>query len=174
MKRLVVTTIAMLMINSAYARGPEPGGRPGGEGGGPGGNAIVAADGTVLITSAVIDTAAETATTTVTAVTSSGVKVWTATIAGHAHFELSGANLLYVTSATAADGTVSSTINAISTATGTAAWSRTLAGRAGELLPFNGGTYAIVVTPAATSGGTATRSLVAVSSSGSVLWTVAL
>ena len=49
-----------------------------------------------------------------------------------------------------------------------------IAGAALELRPFNNGTYAVVVTPAATTGGTATRSLVAIGNDGSILWTLAL
>lgn len=160
MKRLLVTTVALLMINAvAYANG---GGHEGGHpGDGPGGNAIVAADGTIFVTSTATDS------TTITAVTPAGARAWTATVAGRPHLELSGANLLYVTSTTATDGTVSSTINAISTLSGAAAWSRAIAGRVSELTPFSGGTYAFVST-------STTRSLVAISNSGAVLWTLAL
>ena len=41
--------------------------------------------------------------------------------------------------------------------------------RIGELLPFSGGACVFVVVPAATSGGTATRSIVAVDDNGNTL-----
>jgi len=51
---------------------------------------------------------------------------------------------------------------------------KSIAGRIGELAPFNGGTYVFVTVPATTSGGSATRSIVAVDNSGNTLWTVTL
>ena len=77
-------------------------------------------------------------------------------------------------SCSATDSVVTSTVTARSTATGAVAWTATVNGRITDLEPFSGGTYAIVVTPATTSGGTATRSVVAFSNSGVKLWTVAL
>ena len=72
------------------------------------------------------------------------------------------------------DGTVSSTITAISTASGATAWTKSIAGRVGELAPFSGGTYVFVTVPAATSGGSATHSIVAIDNNGNTLWTVTL
>ena len=170
MKKTLITTVAMLMLASlALANG---GGR-----GGPGdfgeGNLLIASDGTVFLTRTVVDTATRTATTTVTAIRSTGTTAWTATLSDRdGRLVLSGSNLLSVTSTAASDGTVSSTITALSTASGAVAWTRTISGRVTELEPFSGGTYAIVVTPAATTGGTATRQLVAIGNDGTVLWTV--
>lgn len=173
MKKTLITTIAMLMLASlALANGH---GGPGGPG--PGdfgeGNLLVASDGTVFLTHTVVDSATRTATTTVTAIRPTGTTAWTATLANRdAHLVLSGSNLLSVTSTAASGETVSSTITALSTLSGAVAWTRTLSGRVTELQPFSGGTYAIVVVPATTSGGTATRQLVAIGNDGSVLWTV--
>jgi hypothetical protein len=175
MKKTLITTIAMLMLASlAFANG---GGRGGPGGRGPadfgGDNLLVAADGTVFLTRTVVDTSTRTATTTVTAIRPTGVTAWTATLANRdERLVLSGSNLLSVTSSAASDGTVSSTITALSTSSGAVAWTRTLSGRVTELEPFSGGTYAIVATQATTNGGTATRQLVAIGNDGSVLWTV--
>lgn len=175
MKKTLITTIAMLMLASlAIANG---GGHGGLGGPGPGdfgeGNLLVASDGTVFLTHTVVDTATRTATTTVTAIRSTGTTAWTATLANRdGHLVLSGSNLLSVTVTAASGETVSSTITALSTASGAVAWTRTISGRVTELEPFSGGTYAIVVVPATTSGGTATRQLVAIGNDGSVLWTV--
>jgi hypothetical protein len=175
MKKTLITTVAMLMLASlALANGGGRGG-PGGPAFGDfgGGNLLIASDGTVFLTRTVVDTSARTATTTVTAIRSTGVTAWTATLPNReARLVLSGTNLLSVTSTSASDGTVSSTITALSTASGAVAWTRTLSGRVTELEPFSGGTYAIVVTPAMTAGGAATRQLVAIGNDGSVLWTV--
>ncbi|HEX7421910.1 MAG TPA: hypothetical protein VF505_18640 [Thermoanaerobaculia bacterium] len=175
MKKTLITTIAMLMLASlALANGGGHGG-PGGPG--PGdfgeGNLLVASDGTVFLIRTVVDTGTRTATTTVTAIRSTGATAWTATLANRDRgLVLSGSNLLSVTSSSASDGTVSSTITALSTSSGAVAWTRTISGRVTELEPFSGGTYAIVVTPATTTGGTPTRQLVAIGNDGSVLWTV--
>lgn len=168
MKRIAVLTLSLLlMAGAAYARG---GGRPGGPGGpegGPhGGNAIVASDGTIFVMRVVTDTATDTSSAQIVAVSSSGATLWTQTISeGRGPFILSGSNLLSVSE---------DAITARSTATGAVAWTATVTGRVTDLEPFSGGTYAIVVTPPATEGGTPTRSLVAISNSGATLWTVAL
>ena len=161
MKKTLITTIAMLMLASlALANGGGRGG-PGGPAFGDfgGGNLLIASDGTVFLTRTVVDTGARTATTTVTAIRSTGVTAWTITLANRdGNLVLSGTNLLSLTSTSASEGTVSSTITALSTASGAVAWTRTINGAVQDLLPFSGGTYAIVVIPATTSGGTATRS----------------
>lgn len=177
MKKVLTLIFAISMIAGAAlaeGHGGGPGG-PGGfgaPGGGPEGGLLVGADGTVYLTTTTVSSGA--ATTTIKAVRSTGATAWTATINTRGHLELSDGNLLYVTESTAADGAVTSTINAINTTTGAAAWTRALGGRLMELRPFNNGTYAVVVTPAATNGGTATRSLVAIGNDGSILWTLAL
>jgi len=173
MKRIVILTLSLLLTAGiAEARG---GGHPGGPGGGPdGGNAIVASDGTIFVMRVVTDSATDTSTAQIIAVSSSGATLWTQTISeGRGRLLLSGSNLLSV-SGSSTDSATSSTITARSTATGAVAWTATVSGRVTDLEPFSGGTYAIVVTPPATEGGTATRSLVAISSSGATLWTVAL
>ena len=177
MKKALTLTFAILLlasVASAQHGGPGgPGGGPGGPGG-PEGHAIVGSDGTIYLTSVTVDTATRTSSTKVTAVRSTGTVAWTATVANARGFELSGSNLITVTETTASDHTVSSTLTALSTNSGAVAWTRTLAGRAGQLTPFSGGTYVFVVVPPATSGGTATRSLVAIGNDGSVTWTLSL
>ena len=74
---------------------------------------------------------------------------------------------------TRSDGTITTTLTAISAASGATAWTKTINGRV-ELIPFSGGTYAIVTVPATTSGGTATRSVIGIGNDGSTLFTLAL
>jgi hypothetical protein len=139
------------------------------------GNLTVASDGTVFINRDIVDTTANTVSTQIEAVRSTGTVAWTVTIAGdHDHLLLSGSNLIFASESTAADGTISTTLTALSTTSGAQAWTRTLSGRVTSLTPFNGGTYAVVVVPAATSGAAATRSLVAIGNDGSVLFTLSL
>jgi hypothetical protein len=184
MKRVfaVFFTVAMMITGAALAQGHgappppfgAPEGGPGGPGapGGPGGGLAVGSDGTVYVTSTTVSN--NTASTTIKAIRSTGTVVWTTTVASRVRPLISDGNLLYVTVAEAADGTVTSTINAISTATGAAAWTRALGGHIAELRPFSNGTYVVTVTPPATSGGTPTRTLTAVGNDGSILWTLAL
>ncbi len=180
MKRVLIAALALSMI-AAIAGAQHHGG--GGMGGGikPGApangagrgmdegmqgghNLVVAPDGTIFVTQ----------NTKITAVRSTGAVAWTATLAdAHGPLFLSGSNLLFVDRSVATDGTVSSVITALSTATGTTAWTRTLAGHVNSLEPLSGGTYAIVVTPGATAS-TGTLSLVAIGSDGSILWTLPL
>lgn len=173
MKKAAVVFFAVSMIAAAaFAEGH--GGGPGGPGGlvvGPEGGLTVGSDGSVYITS--VSVTNNVATTTIKAVRSTGTVAWTASITGHPHITLSGSNILTLSDATS-DGTITSTITAISTLTGSTAWTRTITGRVDELRPFSGGTYAEVVVPPATSGGTATRSLVAIGNDGATLWTLTL
>jgi hypothetical protein len=180
MKRIAAISFTLLLLAGiANARGPgNPGGGPGGPGGpggGPeGGHAIVAADGTIFVTRVVTDSATDTSTTQIVAVTPAGTTAWTATLTDRrGGLLLSGSNLLSV-SDSSTDSAVSSTVTARSTATGAVSWTATLNGRITDLEPFSGGTYAIVVVPPATTDGTARRSLVAISDSGATLWTVSL
>lgn len=177
MKRIAILTLSLLLTAGvASARGGHGGPGPGDDGRGPGGggNAIVASDGTIFVTRTVSDSATGDATTQIVAVSPSGATLWTQSVTGgRGHFVLSGSNLLSV-SDSSTDTAAASTITARAIATGAVAWTVNLSGRVTDLEPFSGGTYAIVVTPAATEGGTATRSLVAISSSGATLWTVAL
>jgi hypothetical protein len=180
MKRVLVALLTLTMLAGAAYAGPGGGGARGGhgpEGAGDdlrGGGVIVADNGTVFVTRLVTDSTAGTTSTQIVAINAAGTTVWSATLSDRrGHLVLSGSNLLSVTDSST-DTAVSSTITAISTATGAQAWTVTLNGRIAELEPFSGGTYAIVIVPAATTGGTATRNLVAISNSGATLWTVAL
>ena len=162
MKKVSVVFAALLMVaavaSAQHGGGPGPGGDRG-----PGGDAIVGSDGTIYITHG----------TAITAVRSTGTVAWTATLSTAGHVTLSDGNLIVENATRASDGTVTMTLTAISTASGATAWTKTINGHA-ELFPFSGGTYAIVVVPATTSGGTATRSLIGISNSGSTLFTLAL
>jgi hypothetical protein len=174
MKKQLVLALALLLTTSlAYARGGGHGpGGPGGDAGGPGGgNAIVADNGTIIVTRVVTDSATDTRTTQLVAITAAGAQAWTATLTDRGHLVLSGSNLLSVSED---DDAGTTTITARSIATGAVAWTKTLTGRVTDLEPFSGGTYAIVVVPAATEGGTATRSVVGISSTGATLFTVNL
>ena len=172
MKRILFTTVALTMIATA-ALAHEGGGGRGNDGYGDS-DAIVASNGTIFSTSSTIDTGTRTSTTTIKAISTSGAVMWTATLTNAGRLELSGSNLIATNATSASDGTVSTTLTAISTSSGSVAWTRTLNGRVTSLEPFSAGTYAIVVVPATTSGGSATRSLVAIGNDGSVLWTVSL
>ena len=179
MKRALIAFLAVMMIaGGAFARGGGPGGGPGGrgpgdEGRGPGGGLLIADNGTVFVTRTVSDSATGTSSTEIKAISTSGATLWTVTVANRGHFTLSGSNLLTVSDASTTSA-VASTITAISTATGATAWTLNVNGRVQGLEPYSGGTYAVVIVPAATEGGTATRSLVAISNSGTILWTAAL
>jgi hypothetical protein len=177
MKRILIATLVMLLTGGVALAGPGGGRGPGPGGPGPdgpgGGNAIVLADGTLIVTRHIVDTATDTSTTQLIAITPAGSTAWTVTLADGGHFALSGGNLLSVNSSVT-DTAVTSTVTARSTSTGAVAWTATINGRVTDLEPFSGGTYAIVVTPPATTGGTPTRSVVALSSSGATLWTAAI
>ena len=162
MKKIAVLFVALFMIaamaSAQHGGGPQHG--PEGEHG-PGGAAIVGSDGTLYLANG----------TSITAVRSTGTVAWTATAAGHV--TLSDGNLIVESATRATDGTVTTTLTAISTVSGATAWTKTITGHV-ELFAFNGGTYALVIVPAATSGGTATRSLIGISNSGATLFTLAL
>jgi hypothetical protein len=184
MRRVITTAIALLFLaavasaNGGHGQGMGGGmgGPGGGMGNGPqmgGGQAIVGTDGTVYLTRMNIDTGTNTATTQIVAVRSNGSTAWTVTLqSAHGPLLLAGSNLILVDRDEPRDATASSTITALSTATGATAWTRTISGHVQSIEPFSGGLYAVVVTPATTTSGTATRSLVAIGNDGSVLWTV--
>ena len=175
MKRVLITTFALMLLASiASANGGGHGGQGEGDFGRDGGGAIVGSDGTLYITRTTSDSGTNTATTTVTAVRSTGTVAWTATVNTRGKLTLSDGNLISAVEARATDGTITSTLTALDTATGAVAWTKTLSGEVTELVPFSGGTYAIVVVPATTKGGTATRSIVAISNTGATLWTLAV
>jgi hypothetical protein len=138
---------------------------------GPEGGFIVGSDGTVYLSTTTVASGA--ATTSVKAIRATGTIAWTATVTGRGDFLLSDGNLLSV-SESKTNGTVTSVITAISTASGATAWTHNLNGRIVELHPFTNGTYAITVVPPPTTGGTATRNLTAIGNDGSTLWTLAL
>jgi hypothetical protein len=174
-KLLIAATAVLMMASIAAANGPGGDHGSGGDHGvgGAEAHAIVGSDGTLYLTSAA--TANGTTTVTVKAIRSNGSTAWTATLpAGARGVELSDGNLLAVVETHNSDGTYTSTLTAISTATGNTAWTKTFSGIVRELVPFSGGTYLFVTVPAATSGGTATRSIVAIDNNGNTLWTVTL
>jgi hypothetical protein len=178
MKRILIATLMTLMTaGAALANNGGGHGGPGGAGGYDdglrGGNAIVASDGTLFVTRRVVDTATNTSTTQLVAITPAGTTAWSITLTDGGDFHLSGSNLLSVTSSTT-DDVITSTVTARSTSTGAVAWTATVNGRITDLEPFSGGTYAIVVTPSTTTGGSATRSVVAFSNAGVKLWTVSI
>lgn len=182
MKRILIATLATLLTAGVALAGPGGGHGPGPGGPGPGGpggdgfgggDAIVVADGTLIATRRVVDSATNTSTTQLIAITPAGTIAWSVTLTDGGHFTLSGNNLLSVTGSVT-DTAVTSTVTARSTLTGAVAWTATINGRITNLEAFSGGTYAIVVTPPATTGGTPTRSVVALSSSGTTMWTVAI
>lgn len=173
MKRALILTLALTMLAAVggYAEGHGGDHGPGGPGGAQfGGPAIIGSDGTVYVTKA----SATAGSIDIVAIRSTGTTAWTATVADRGRLELSGSNLLVSSETRNSDNTITSTITAISTASGTTAWTKTFSGHAEVVGKFSGGTYVSVVVPPATQGGTATRSLVALSDSGAVLWTVAL
>lgn len=180
MKRILIALCTMTLLSTAaFAdRGGQPpaGGRGMGHDGGPGGRLLVGSDGTVYVTSGTVDTATNTVTETVKAIRSTGTVAWTITLpAGSRGVELAGSNLITVSQAASSDNTTfTSTITAISTASGATVWTKTLSGRTGEVTPFANGIYVVTVTPAATTGGTATRTLTAIGSDGATLWTLTL
>lgn len=174
MKKVLTATFAFLMV-AAIATAENHGMMPLGGGPGPNGDVIVTSSGTVIVTDTVIDTGTRTATTTVKAIGSNGTVLWTTTLTkGHGPLVASGSSLLSVNETVASDGMSTSTITALSLATGATAWAKTFNGRVTDLRPFSGGTYVVVVVPATTSGGAATRALVALDDSGSQLWSINL
>jgi hypothetical protein len=174
MRKIITAVFAIsLVAAAAFADHGGPGmGGPGFGPGGPEGGLVVGSDGTVYVPHTTVDTSTRTSTTTLTAIGANGATKWTATLTNAGRLVLSGSNLLTVSETRASDGTITSTLTAISTATGQTAWTKTINGAVGDLVPFNGGTYAVVVVPATASGGSATRSLVAFDASGNQLWSV--
>src|SRR5438067_2948976 len=177
MKKTGIAVLALLMIATfAVANdhgAPGPGG-PGGHGPGGGGYFDVADDGTVIITRAAASSTAASPVAEVVAIRN-GAIAWTSTLPSvHTEVEPSGTQVLeaYDTTATGAT-TPTTTIKALSLSNGAAAWTLGITGRVENLTPYSGGTYAVVIIPATTTGGTATRNLVAISSTGAVTSTVA-
>jgi len=160
-----------MLTGAAFAEGGHGG--PGGPGPGDhgfGGPAIIGSDGTVYVTKA----SATKGSVDVVAIRSTGATAWTATIAKGGRLSLSNGNLITVADTKNTDGSFTSVITAYSAATGTQAWTLTQSGRVDPEGSFAGGTYFNVIVPPATQGGTPTRSLIAVSNSGVLLWSVSL
>ncbi|HEX7193156.1 MAG TPA: hypothetical protein VF381_16410 [Thermoanaerobaculia bacterium] len=178
MKKLSMAIAVMMFAALAFANGSDHGGGPvgfPGDFGGPGGFAVDS-NGTIYLT---VETAAGTSTTKPTfaikAISSTGATLWTSASFSGEHFDLVNSNLISVSVTRATSTTAaSSTITALSTATGTQAWTLTVDGVVTDIHPFSGGFYAVVVAPPATSGGSATRTLEAISNAGTVLWKVSL
>ena len=179
MKRIIVA-VALTAVAAVAAANPGPpsgGGDRGGPGGPPpdGGGMIIGSDGTVYLTGDV-QNSSNVDVEKVTAISTSGSVLWTATLPTDADsLVLSGSNLIGVTETRGNSTTApTSTLTAVATSTGAVAWTLTIDGIVSPLRPFSGGVYAIVVTPPATSGGTVTRQLVAISGAGAVLWKTTL
>jgi len=180
MKKTGIAVLALLMI-ATFAVANEHGGGPGpaaGVGHGPegegGGYLDVAADGSVIVRRAAASSTETNRVAEVVAIRN-GAVAWTATLPSpRTETEISGTQVIEVNEPTPAAGaTPTTTLTALSIANGAQAWTLNITGRVNSLTPFNGGTYAVVIIPAATSGGTATRNLVAISSSGVITSTVA-
>jgi outer membrane protein assembly factor BamB len=180
MKKISIAVLALLMA-ATFAVADDHG-HPGGPGGGPGpgrgfeGDAHlnVAADGTVIVTRAAASSTTANPVSEVVAIRN-GAIAWSATLPSpHAGVEISGSQVIEVIDSTATGATTpTTTLTALSISNGAQAWTLNITGRVANLTPFSGGTYAVVIVPATTTGGTATRNLVAISSSGTVLSTVA-
>jgi hypothetical protein len=180
MKKTGIAILALLMVATfAVANdhgGPPPAGPAGVHGPeGDGGDLDVASDGTVLITRAAASSTTANPVAELVAIRN-GAVAWTATLPSpRTETEISGSQVIEVIDTTATGATTpTTTLTALSLSTGAQAWTLNITGRVNRLTPFSGGTYAVVIIPAATSGGTATRNLVAISSSGTILWTVAI
>jgi outer membrane protein assembly factor BamB len=174
MKKTAIAVMALMMAATFAVANDHGGPGPGAGYEGDGGYLDVASDGTVIITRA---TAASTRTNPAAELVAirNGAIAWTAALPSpRTQTEISGSQVIEVIDSTATGATTpSTTLTAFSIATGAHAWTLNITGRVKSLTPFSGGTYAVVIIPAATSGGTATRNLVAISSSGVVLSTVA-
>jgi hypothetical protein len=185
MKKTGIAVLALLMA-ATFAVANDHGGPPGGPGlGGPppgehgpegdAGRISVAADGTVIITRAAASSTNAAPVAEIVAIRN-GAVVWTSTLPSvRTEIELSGAQVIEVYDTTATGATApTTTLKALATSSGATAWTLNITGRVSDLTPFSGGTYAVVTVPATTASGTATRSLVAISSSGTILSTVVI
>ena len=176
MKKTGIAVLALFMI-ATFAVANDHGG-PGGPGGGRGiegdGHLNVAADGTVIVRRAAASSTTATPVAEVIAIRN-GAIAWSATLSSpRTEVELSGAQVIEVTDTTASGASTPTTgLTALNVSNGAQAWTLSITGRVEDLTPFSGGTYAVVIIPATTTGGTATRNLVAISSTGVVTSTVA-
>ncbi|MEA2238327.1 MAG: hypothetical protein QOC81_3051 [Thermoanaerobaculia bacterium] len=175
-----ITVVLALMMAATLAVANEHGGPagPGGPGG-PGrgvegdGHLSVAADGTVVITRAAASSTTANPVAEVIAIRNGSI-AWSAALPSpHSGVETSGSQVIEVTDTTASGAsTPTTTLTALSLATGAQAWTLNITGRVNDLTPYSGGTYAVVIIPATTTGGTPTRNLVAISASGTITSTV--
>lgn len=184
MRKAVIAAFALLMVATFAVAddhggpghgGPGGGGDHGLPGGFGGGRLEVASDGTVILTRATAGSTASNPSFEIVAVRN-GAVVWTHALSSvRTGIELSGAQVILVTDSTPSGATTpQTTLTALSTSTGAQAWTLNVQGRVSDLTPYSGGTYAIVTVPPTTTGGTATRSLIAISTSGTITSTVTL
>jgi hypothetical protein len=181
MKKAAIAVMSFLMIATlAVADGH---GGPGGQGG-PGGAGLpghdgggrlnVAADGTVIVVRA---TAASTASNPAAEIVAirNGAVAWTAALPSvRTDVEISGAEVIEITDTTASGATTPTTkLTALSTTNGAQSWTLNVNGRVTDVTPYSGGTYAVVIVPAATTGGTASRTLISINTSGVITSSVA-
>ncbi|MEA2338267.1 MAG: hypothetical protein QOE82_2274 [Thermoanaerobaculia bacterium] len=178
MKKTGIAVLALLMM-ATLAVANEHGG-PGGPGG-PGGRGIegdghlnVAADGTVVVRRAAASSTTANPVAEVIAIRN-GAIAWSSTLPSpRTEVELSGTQVIEVTDTTASGASTPTTgLTALNVSNGAQAWTLSITGRVESLTPYSGGTYAVVIIPATTTGGTPTRNLVAISSSGTITSTVA-
>jgi len=176
MKKTGILVLALLMTATLAVADQHGGPEQGGPGRGPedGGHLSVAADGTVIVTRAAASSTSTNRVSEVVAIRN-GAIVWTATLPSpRTEVEISGSQVIEVIDSTASGATTpSTTLTALAVSNGAQVWTLNINGRVTDLTPFSGGTYAVVIIPATTTGGTATRNLVAISSSGTILSTVA-
>jgi hypothetical protein len=175
-----ITVVLALMMTATIAVANDHGG-PGGLGapGGPGrgvegdGHLSVAGDGTVVVVRGAASSTTASPVAEVIAIRS-GAIAWSATLPSpHSDVEISGSQIIEVTDTTASGASSpTTTLTALALSNGAQAWTLNITGRVADLNPYSGGTYAVVIIPAATTGGTPTRNLVAISSTGTVTSTV--
>lgn len=177
MKKTVTVALALMMA-ATLAVANDRGG-PGGPGG-PGhgvegdGHLSVAADGTVVVTRAAASSTTANPVAEVVAIRN-GAIAWSATLPSpRTDIEISGAQAIEVYDSTASGASTPTTgLLARALSNGTQAWTLSITGRVADLTPYSGGTYAVVIIPATTTGGTPTRNLVAISTTGTITSTVA-
>lgn len=179
MKKTGIAALALLMV-ATFAVADGHGG-PGGPAGGPGGRGIegdghlnVAADGTVIVRRAAASSTTANPVAEVVAIRN-GAIAWSATLPSpRTEVELSGTQVIEVTDTTASGASSPTTgLTTLNVSNGAQAWTLSINGRVENLTPYSGGTYAVVIIPATTTGGTATRNLVAISNTGVITSTVA-
>src|SRR5258706_6077727 len=175
MKKTGIAVLALLMAATVAVANDHDGG-PGGPGRGieGDGHLSVASDGTVIVTRAAASSTTASPVAEVIAIRNGAIALSATLPSPRTGVEISGAQVIEVTDTTASGASSpTTTLTALSVSTGAQAWTLNISGRVNDLTPFSGGTYAVVIIPATTTGGTATRNLVAISSSGTVTSTVA-